>query len=255
MCMYMYCHLLLLQKVVVKASPKIQQLCLNEINVTFHLSVNSSTTENLSTMSSASEIEEALNNLPEIIVVGKVAVILEVQAESWCMYVIFLSQSKTLPTVVMATDTQHETSVIQESSIPLFSLGFGPRITELLPHQIEPSDLESNITQLFSTVCSRSITGSVFFADTYENDVPRFNNPVVDNSVEALCGRYSVRNPRHVYYVGQSRDELTEEVYVETLTIGSNPNRNEYRYVSKSCMQSLLCFKYKTIKIIIKFLL
>ena len=243
----MYCHLLL-QKVILKASPKIQQLCLNEVNVTFQLSVNSNTTENLSTMSSASEIEEVLNNLPEIMKLGKVEVILEVQAESWCIYVIFLSQSTTLPTVVMATDIEHETFVVQESSIPQFSLGFGPRMTELLPHQIEPSDLESNITQLFGTVCSRSITGSVFFADTYEYDVFRYNNPVVDNSVEALCGRYSVKNPRHVYRFGQSRDELTEEVYTQTLTIGSNPNRNEYRYVSKSCMKSLPCFRYKTMK-------
>ena len=223
---------------IVKATPKIQEFCVIGNNVTFQLSVNSDSTEGLSTMSSASEIEDALNRLPGIMAVGRVDVFLQMQAERWCFSVIFLSQSEVLPAVSIVTDAEYESSVIEKNFLRDFQLGFESRNTEPLSPGIEPSDLRSNITELFATECTRTITERVFFSDTYEYDVRRFNSPLVDNSVEALCGRYSVRNPRHVYYTGQSVDELTGKTQNQVLTIGSNPNRNEYRYVSEPCTHS-----------------
>ena len=210
----------------------IQRVCINGSNVRYQLSVNSNTTGNLSTSSNASEIEDVLNELPAVLEVGKVGVFLERQSELCCLSIIFLSQAESVPTVAVATDVDYEITVVQESAFHDYTLGFGSRNTEHLPPQIDASDLESNITELFSTECSRSLSGSVFFADTYENAVSRYNNPIRDNSVEPACGRYSVKNPRHLYRAGQSVNELTGEVY-NLLTLGANPSRMQYRYVSQ----------------------
>lgn len=213
------------------AKPKIQVISIvNDPNTNYTLSFNNHTTSPLSSTDNDTVINQALNSLQSIKDIGGVFVQTETESNILELSILFMSINNDSLSLIKAPGSDFNSSIVQELELPMsFSLSFVPRQTQSLPVYVSASELKKEIIGLFSTNCTVSNPGNIFFKDSY--DVPITRNEsygTLNNSKEPYCGHYSLWKPSTLWRYSKSRDERSNSTTNDQLTV----SEDRYRYVS-----------------------
>ena len=93
----------------------------------------------------------------------------------------------------------------------------------LLPS--EQDAMEDELHNIISASCTATATsGEIFWTHTYDNSPGRVWG-TLDNTIDPMCGRYSLKNPTEVFRSFTSRDEITQ-------TVAGNVPWEVYNWVS-----------------------
>ena len=178
------------------AKPKIQVISIvNDPNTNYTLSFKNHTTSPLSSTDNDTVINQALNSLQSIKDIGGVFVQTETESNILELSILFKSINNDSLSLIEAPGSDFNSSIVQELELPMsFSLSFVPRRTQSLPVYVSASELKKEIIGLFSTNCTVSNPGNIFFNDSYEVAATHFGG-TRHNSVEPYCGRYSLKGP------------------------------------------------------------
>lgn len=88
-------------------------------------------------------------------------------------------------------------------------LSFPSRYSDsiLLPNT--SSTIEAELYNMISASCSETPAGEVYWTHTYDHSPGRVWG-TVDNTINAMCGQYSLKNPTTVFRALASQDEVTQ---------------------------------------------
>ena len=96
-------------------------------------------------------------------------------------------------------------------------LSFPSRNTGEISLPSEQSVLVNQLLSIISVSCTKSSTsGEIYWTHTYENTRGRLWG-TRDNSIDPMCGRYSLKNPTYVFKASESIDDITQQ------TVGNIP--------------------------------
>lgn len=200
-------------------------------NITYHLSFDGNITNELSSTDNDTSIASALNTLQSIQNIGSVVIKRNLSSNEVIeLTVIFVSLQNNLSLIKIVNYTNATSDVLHELWQPtIFSLSFGARKTNMLSVFVPASNLSLEITKLFTTVCQVTGAGNIFFKDSYDVSIHRISSyGTLDSSREPFCGRYSLKNPTTIWRQSYSRDERTNKVLTDIMTVSNF----EYKYVS-----------------------
>ena len=196
------------------AKPKIQVISIvNDPNTNYTLSFKNHTTSPLSSTDNDTVINQALNSLQSIKDIGGVFVQTETESNILELSILFKSINNDSLSLIEAPGSDFNSSIVQELELPMsFSLSFVPRRTQSLPVYVSASELKKEIIGLFSTNCTVSNPGNIFFKESYEVAATHFIG-ALDNSVEPYCGHYSLRRPLTLWKYDESRKYFNVSEY------------------------------------------
>ena len=95
-------------------------------------------------------------------------------------------------------------------------LSLPTRSTSAISLPSEQSVVEDQLHNIISVSCTKTAAGQVYWSHTYENS-PGEVWGTLDNTVDPMCGRYSLKNPTFMFVASRSRDEITQT------TVGNIP--------------------------------
>ena len=204
------------------AAPRIQSLVIDlnpDQPISFNLTFDGQTTPPLSSVDNDTVINNALNSLESIQNIGGVSVISNHSVDDILeLFIIFHSTQPVVPGPIGVSSNVNSTSDTEQGlQVPEhFSLSFGSRSTQSLSVNSTSSMISSEITDLFSTQCSVSNPGMIYFKDSYDVSISRTSSyGTLDSSVEPYCGRYSIKKPAVLWRYDRSRDERTNSILNE----------------------------------------
>ena len=110
-------------------------------------------------------------------------------------------------------------------SLPSSSSAVRSTMALLLPS--EEDVVEEQLHSIISASCTKTLTsGQIFWTHTYDNSPGRVWG-TLDNTIDPMCGRYSLKNPTFIFVAFASVDEITQTV------VGDIP-WEIYNYVSQN---------------------
>ena len=195
----------------------------------YQLSFSGNVTKELTSSDTEQSVTSSLNELSTIQAIGSVLVKINTTTDDTIILsIVFISAVDNLPDVEVFNDTGYSSNILQAYQKPsTFSLKFdSSRETDPLSVGASANNVSTEILNLFTTTCDISGAGSVFFKDSYDNDLSHSYGTVV-NGREPYCGRNSIYRPTHIWRYNNIRDERTGQV-VGPLTVTSFG----YRHVS-----------------------
>ena len=235
------------------ATPRIQSLIIDlnpDQPISFNLTFNGLTTPPLSSTDNDTVINNALNSLQSIQDIGGVSVISNRSVDDILeLFIIFHSTQPVAPGPIEASNNVNYTYELEQGlQVPeYFSLSFGSRSTQSLSVNSTSTMISDGITDLFSTKCSVTRPGMIYFKDSYDVSITRNSYGTLDSSIEPYCGRYSIKNPSILWRYDGSRDERTNSVLNEPAVLSPFG----LRYVSIHVVLLLLLFIYLFIHLFI----
>ena len=88
-------------------------------------------------------------------------------------------------------------------------LSFPSRYSDLILLPTTSSIIEEELYNMISVSCIKTAAGQVYWIHTYDNSPGRVWG-TVDNTIDAMCGQYSLKNPTTVFRALASQDEVTQ---------------------------------------------
>ena len=107
----------------------------------------------------------------------------------------------------------------------ILSLPF--RSTSAISLPSEQSVVEDQLHNIISVSCTKTAAGQIYWTHTYDNP-PGTVWGTLDNAIDPMCGRYSLKNPTYMFFQFRSQDEITQT------TVGAIP-WEIYNWVSFVC--------------------
>lgn len=94
-------------------------------------------------------------------------------------------------------------------------LSFPTRDSDIIPLPSSSSVIQEELYEMISVSCTRTPTsGAVYWTHTYDNSPGRVWG-TLDNTINAMCGQYSLKNPTTVFRALASQDEVTQAIKEE----------------------------------------
>ena len=235
----------ILQKISVTASPKIQVITLDsmedgsiEYQLTFGLA--STTTLTLNEEADSMSIEVALNNLKTIKAIGEVKVDMKRIDEEIELTIYFVSTATDLGDIIVTGYSNYTSENIQSyefSSTETFMISHGSsRTTALVNASSTGDDIEAELYKLYTTECTVSSEGNVFFYNGFEESLSTTFSGSRDNFVEPYCGRYSHKNPRSLYRDISSFPIFTATIFSNRYVSTTQHSEYDYMYMCDACI-------------------
>ena len=103
-------------------------------------------------------------------------------------------------------------------------LSFPTRNTSAISLPSEESVIQDQLHNIISVSCTKTATGQVYWTHTYDNSLGEIFG-TLDNTIDSMCGRYSLKNPTFMFLRFRSYDEITRT------TVGEIPWET-YNWVS-----------------------
>lgn len=186
-----------------------------ESSESFTLRYGSMESIELTAKNSASQFDSAITDIVDGTTGSSIRVFKSVSNEEYTFQVIFfeaVSRSTTLEVgrynsslinVVITT--------IQMGRLPDdLILSLPTRSTSAISLPSERTIIEDHLHSIISASCTTTASGEIFWTHSYDN-TPGPIWGTLDNTVDPMCGRYSLKNPIHVFIAFHSRDEITGE--------------------------------------------
>ena len=94
-------------------------------------------------------------------------------------------------------------------------LSFPTRDSNIIPLPSSSSVIQEELYKMISASCTRIPTSNaVYWIHTYDNSPGRVWG-TLDNTINAKCGQYSLKNPTTVFRALASQDEVTQTIKEE----------------------------------------
>jgi len=91
-------------------------------------------------------------------------------------------------------------------------LSFPTRSTSAISLPSKQSVVEDQLHNIVSVSCTKTATaGEIYWTHTYDNSPGRVDG-ILDNSINPMCGRYSLKNPKTIFSSSFSKDEVTNTI-------------------------------------------
>ena len=91
-------------------------------------------------------------------------------------------------------------------------LSFPTRSTSAISLPSKQSVVEDQLHNIVSVSCTKTSTaGEIYWTHTYDNSHGRVDG-ILDNSINPMCGRYSLKNPKTIFSSSFSKDEVTNTI-------------------------------------------
>ena len=124
-------------------------------------------------------------------------------------------------------------------SLPTLSSTSGNMVVRSTMPLLLPSEedvVEDQLYNIISASCSKTATsGEVFWTHSYDNSPGRVWG-TLDNTIDPMCGRYSLKNPTIVFRSSRSQDEITQTVVGDILWEVYNYVSLNPKYILPSCI-------------------
>ena len=89
-------------------------------------------------------------------------------------------------------------------------LSFPTRDSNIIPLPSSSSIIQEELYDMISVSCTKTSTaGAVYWTHTYDKSPGRVWG-TLDNTIDAMCGQYSLKNPTTVFRALASQDEVTQ---------------------------------------------
>lgn len=95
-------------------------------------------------------------------------------------------------------------------------LSLPPRSTSAIALPSEEDVVEDQLHNIISVSCTKTAAGQIFWAHSYDNS-PGTVWGLLDNTIDPMCGQYSLKNPTYIFVASTSKDEMTQD------TVGNIP--------------------------------
>ena len=217
--------------------PMILNVTVNGTGSPFTLRYGSNETINLTNSNSASQFDSALTAIIYGVTASNIRVTRSVSSGITIFQVVFFEAVLRTATLQVGTFNSSIIDVtittIQMGRFPddlvlsLPSVSSVVRSTMAISLPSEEDIVEDQLHSIISASCTKTSTaGAVFWSHTYDNSPGRVWG-TLDNTIDPMCGRYSLRNPTFIFVAFRSRDEITQTV------VGDIP-WEIYNYVSQN---------------------
>ena len=91
-------------------------------------------------------------------------------------------------------------------------LSFPTRDSNIISLPSTSSVIQEELNEMISVSCTRTPTGgAVYWTHTYDNSPGRVWG-TLDNTIDPMCGQYSLKNPTTVFRALASQDEVTQAI-------------------------------------------
>ena len=71
------------------------------------------------------------------------------------------------------------------------------------------SVIEDQLRNIISESCAKTAAGQIYWTHTYDNSPGRVWG-TLDNTINPMCGQYSLKNPTYMFVASTSQDEITQ---------------------------------------------
>ena len=88
-------------------------------------------------------------------------------------------------------------------------LSFPTRSTSAILLPSEQSVVEDQLHDIISASCTKTAAGQIYWTHTYDNS-PGTVWGTLDNTIDPMCGQYSLKNPTFMFVASTSQDEITQ---------------------------------------------
>ena len=193
--------------------PMILSVNIDGTGSTFTLRYDSMESINLATTDSASHFDSAVTAIVDGATESSITVIKSASSNQTIFKIIFFEavQRNTLqvgqydPLLIDVTVTTIQTGRFPNDLI----LSFQTRSTSAISLPSEQSVVEDQLHNMVSASCTKTNTGQVYWTTSYDNSPGRVWG-TLENTIDAMCGRYSLKNPTFIFVASTSRDEITQ---------------------------------------------
>ena len=208
--------------------PLILNVNINGTGSTFTLRYGSMETANLATTDSASHLDSAVTAIIDVATESSIMVNKSVSSNQTIFKLIFFEavQRNTLqvgqydPLLIDVTITTIQTGRFPDDLI----LSLQTRSTNAISLPSDESVVEDQLHNIISVSCTKTAAGQVYWTHTYDNSLGEVWG-TLDNTIDPMCGRYSLKNPTFIFVAFTSQDEITQT------TVGDIPWET-YNWVS-----------------------
>ena len=192
--------------------PMILIVTINGMESSFTLRYGSMESNSITTSDSESEFDSTLTAIIDGATESSILVTKSVSSNQTTFQVVFFEaiQRNTLQvgnynsSLIDVTITTIQMGRFPDDLI----LSFPTRSTNAISLPSEESVIEDQLHNIISATCTNTATGQVYWTHTYDNSLGEIFG-TLDNTINPMCGRYSLKNPTFMFLRFRSYDEIT----------------------------------------------
>ena len=193
--------------------PMVLNVTINGMGSSFTLLYDSAESSNISTSDSESKFDSTLTAIIDGVTESSILVTKSVSNNQTTFQVVFFEaiQRNTLQvgkynsSLIDVTITTVQIGRFPDDLI----LSFPDQSTSAISLPSEQSVVEDQLHNIISVSCTKTAAGQIFWTHTYDNS-PGTVWGTLDNTVDPMCGRYSLKNPINMFVDFISQDEITQ---------------------------------------------
>ena len=206
----------------------ILNVTINGMESSFTLRYGSMESNSIATSDSESEFDSSLTAIIDGATESSILVTKSVSSDRTTFEVVFFEavQRNTLQVGNYNSSLIDVTiSIVQMGRFPDdLILSLPPRSTSTISLPSDESVIQDQLHNVISATCTKTATGQIYWTHTYDNS-PGQVWGTLDNTIDPMCGRYSLKNPTFIFVASTSQDEITQT------TVGDIPWET-YNWVS-----------------------
>ena len=211
----------LLQEIIISVEPTIVNITIEGTGSSFTLLYGSSESTSLTTDTSESEFESAIIGIIEGTTEDDIVVVKDTTIDDQTIFQItfFKDVLSNNDLEVGEYDSLTMSIVISTTQMGRFPndlvLSFPTRDSDIIQLPSSSSIMQEELYDMISVSCTKTLTaGAVYWTHTYDNSPGRVWG-TLDNTIDAMCGQHSLKNPTTVFRALASQDEVTQAIREE----------------------------------------
>ena len=201
--------------------PMMLNVIINGTGSSFTLHYNSVESVNLTASNSADDFDSAVTAIVDGATESSIRVTKSASNDSTSFRVIFFEVEQRNDTLQVG---RYDSSLIDVTITTVqmgrfpddLILSFPTRSTSAISLPSEQSVVEDQLHNIISVSCTKTAAGKIYWTHTYDNS-PGTVWGTLENTIDPMCGRYSLKNPTFIFVAFTSQDEITQT------TIGDIP--------------------------------
>ena len=207
-----------MQEIVINVEPIIINITINGTGSSFTLLYGSSESSNLTTDTPANQFESALTAIIDGANETDIVVVKDSTGNQTTFQVIFFKELLNTSNLEVGEygNITIDINTIQTGRFPSnMVLSFLHRSSGTIILPSNSSIIEEQLYNMISVSCNKTNkSGAIYWMHTYDSSPGRVWG-TVDNTINPMCGRYSLKNPTTIFRALASQDEITQSIKTE----------------------------------------
>ena len=193
--------------------PMILNVTINGMGSSFTLFYGSVESNSIATSDSESEFDSTVTAIIDGATESSIIVTKSVSSNQTTFQIVFFEAVQRNTTLQVGN---YNSSLIDVTIIVIHMgrfpddliLSFPNRNTSAISLPSEESVIQDQLHNIISVSCTKTATGQIYWTHTYDNSLGEIFG-TLDNTIDPMCGRYSLKNPTFMFLRFRSYDEIT----------------------------------------------